>query len=144
LEQAYPLEVGYAAAATIDDEIYVVGGYEGQNEYPDVYVLNGKTGQWREGPALKHPRGGLGLAATGDSLYAIGGGWKTPLAANERLNLEEMAWQEIETPYLDQWRTYGAVMIGSELFTMGGWNEDHPNTLLSYQTVYKIFIPISP
>ncbi len=144
LEQPYPLQAGYASAIAVGGELLVAGGYDDQKEFSSVYIFDDKSGQWREGPPLIHPRGGLSLAMAGDNLYAIGGGMDAPLAVNEKLNLEEMTWQEIETPYLDQWRTYGAAAIGSELFSVGGWNKEYPATLLSYQTVYKIFIPLSP
>ncbi len=144
LKQPYPLKTGYAAAISTGNELLVAGGYDGQKEFAQVYIFDGESGQWREGPSLIHPRGGLSLAAAGDNLYAIGGGMDAPPAVNEKLDLKNMAWQEIATPYQDKWRTYGAAVIGSELFTVGGWLTEYPDTLLSYQTVYKIFIPLSP
>ncbi len=144
LKQSYPLKTGYASAISIGDDLVVAGGYDGKKEFANVYIFNDKSGQWREGPSLIYPRGGLSLAVAGNNLYAIGGGVNVPPAANEKLNLKEMVWQEIETPYLDKWHTYGAAVIGSELFTAGGWQTEYPDTLLSYQTVYKIFIPLSP
>ena len=144
LKQSYPLKTGYAAAIALGNDLLVAGGYDAKKETAQVYLFNEEKGQWRKGPSLIHPRGGLSLAAAGDNLYAIGGGMDAPLAVNEKLNLKEMNWQETETPYRDRWRTYGAAVIGSELFSAGGWQTEYPDTLLSYQTVYKIFIPLSP
>ncbi len=143
MEQPYPFAVGYAAAATIGDKIYVVGGYDDQKEYPTVNSLNPKTQKWTGEVALKQPRGGLGLTVVDENLYAIGGGWKTPLVHNEQLKANEAEWQELSSPYPRQWRNFGMTTLGADLFMAGGWNGDYLNLIIAYKTPhYTIFLPV--
>lgn len=139
----YPLKIGFAAAATLGDKIYVAGGFDGQKEYAAVNTFNPVEKTWQAGPAMLFPRGGLSLAASGGNLYAIGGGWTNVLSANEILPTGKSAWQEIETPYVNQWRNLGVAVSGPDIFAVGGWSDEHLNTVLSYRTLYQVFIPIS-
>jgi len=139
----YPLKVGFAAAAVMGNRLYVAGGYDGEQEYADVYALKPSGGEWQAAPSMNHPRGGLGLVAVQQNLYAIGGGWTTLLSSSEKLAAGQDAWQELETPYADQWRNMGVAAIGAEIFAVGGWNEEHLNTVMVYKTVYKVFIPLT-
>lgn len=139
----YPLKIGFAAAAILNDKIYVAGGFDGQKEYAAVNAFNPVEETWHAGPAMLFSRGGLSLVASGENLYAIGGGWTNVLSANEMLPAGKSAWQEIETPYVSQWRNLGATVSGSDIFAVGGWNDEHLNTVLSYRVLYRVFIPLS-
>lgn len=143
LSRPFPLSVGFAGAAVVEGQLYVAGGYNGEQEYRHVYGYDPATETWQSGPDLNNARGGLSLLAVGNTLYALGGGWTTGLTSNEKWTIGETAWQLISTPYVDQWRNFGATVIGPEIYIAGGWNEEHLDALMTYKTVFKVFIPVS-
>jgi len=144
LKTPYPQQLGYASGTTSGDKIYVAGGYDGQREYADVYVYDPAADAWETAPSLNQPRGGLGLAAVGGNLYAIGGGWRTALDSSEKLIIGREGWEEINTPYQQEWRNFGATSVGSDIFLAGGWRGEHLNLLVRFQTLFRVFLPIVP
>lgn len=71
----YPLPVGYAFAAAVENRIYVIGGRSEQRGNPETFVLDltQMNPQWIPGPALPHPRWGhVGGVIDGD-IYIAGG-----------------------------------------------------------------------
>ena len=142
LDTTYPLSVGYAAAATVDDKIYVAGGFDGQREYADLNILNTATFVWESGPSMHQPRGGLGLVTAGNSLYAIGGGWTATVNTIEQLSLDRLVWQQSESLYLNQWRNFGITVNETQIYVAGGWNGELIDRLVSYRTSFSLFLPV--
>jgi hypothetical protein len=71
-----PVALHHTAAGVLAGDLYVVGGYSGRRPWvPErrVWVLSSGAGSWRAGPPLTVARGALAVAATGDTLVAIGG-----------------------------------------------------------------------
>jgi hypothetical protein len=66
---------------------------------------------------MLQPRGGLSLTAIAGRLYAIGGGWRTPLGFNERYTPSTGEWSVVETPIVSEWRNLGTVSRETALFT---------------------------
>ena len=79
------------------------------------------------------------------NLYAIGGGgWSSYLGFNERYNPDDDAWNAIETPLVEEWRSPGVVEIEDTIYAIGGWSGD----LLSLNQTYNpfpfhVYIPVS-
>jgi hypothetical protein len=89
-------------------------------------------------------RGGLGLVAVGRNLFAIGGGWKSYLTYNQQYDPVKDTWFRFETPVLDQWRNVGAAELNGKVYVVGGMSDEFLNVNLTYQAVYKSFIPSIP
>ena len=140
---SYPIALGFAGAATVNGDILSRGGYNGEQEFADVYRLDAGEKAWQALPSMQSPRGGLGLAAMGDSLYAVGGGWTSMLSSNEVYSLAEETWRDFDAPYVNEWRNFGLIAIGHEMFAVGGWNGEHLNQIMTYKTGYRVFIPLS-
>ena len=84
-EAARPAEArGFGAAAVLGDRIFYVGGYDDKREQSTCEVYVPESDHWDSCAPLLLPRGGLGLAAVGGRLYALGGGWTNYLGFNER------------------------------------------------------------
>jgi hypothetical protein len=71
-----PVALHHTALGVLAGDLYAVGGYSGRRPWvPErgVWVLSPGAQSWREGPPLTVARGALAVAATADSLVAIGG-----------------------------------------------------------------------
>jgi len=143
LDAPVPMAVGFAAAVSLGDEIYMAGGFDGEREYDAVNRFNPQTETWQPAPSLNHPRGGLGLVALGDTLYAVGGGWTAMVTTGEKLVRGEQRWRDIASPRAGEWRNLGLAAVNRDIFALGGWDGDYLNEIYSYKTVYTIFIPLS-
>ncbi|MCU0503400.1 MAG: LuxR C-terminal-related transcriptional regulator [Anaerolineae bacterium] len=137
----------FLAASSLQDHIYVVGGYDGQRELATVaaYDPAGEgtaAGPWSSRAPLSQPRGGLGLVALGQRLYAVGGGWTEPLAFNEQYDIKTGAWSRIETPAVGQWRNLALAALGNKLYAVGGWNGSYLGTNEEYQALLQQLLPL--
>ncbi len=121
-----------AAAAVIDDKIYVVGGRQ-MLKQPDgrqrpvnlatLEVYDPATNRWETRAALPQAQGGLAAAAHGGKLYAFGGEQFVPAS-----KVFADAW--VYDPQTDRWSAlppmptprhgHGAAVVGKRIFLMGG------------------------
>ena len=78
----------YASAQTLEDEIYLMGGYtanmQGGKTYSyqkvrckipsaTTFIYNLKNGKWKYGPSMKSARAEFGSAVFNSTIYALGG-----------------------------------------------------------------------
>jgi len=137
---------GFAAAVAIEDTIYVAGGYDGTREYAqlDAYhpaAEDEGANPWTRRSDMASPRGGLGVATTGDALYAIGGGWTTSVGFNERYDPSSDTWSSIPMPLAPQWRNMGVAALDGRVFAVGGWSGGHLALNEEYRTLLY-FLPL--
>ena len=137
----------FAAAGVLDDAIYVVGGRNAERELETVEAYDpaaegSEAGPWSARPPMSAPRGGLGLASIGSRLYAVGGGWTSPLAYNEQYNSLTGAWVRFDTPVAGQWRNLGLVALNQKLYAIGGWGGDYLALNESYQALLRLLLPL--
>lgn len=110
-----------AAAAPLNGEIYVVGGWD---ERTDVEIYDPVTDRWRDGPPLQQGRHSLGLTAGPDgSLYAVGGAISASGEGSvERYRPTTGAWETLNQ-LNDQARLgTAAAYAAGQLFAVGGAN----------------------
>jgi len=142
-----PTARAFGAASTLGDVIYVVGGRNGQGELDTVEVYDpagegGPEGPWTGRPPMSEARSGLGLAAIESNLYAVGGGWTTPLAFNEQYNDRTSAWSRFDTPVAGQWRNLGLVAHNQKLYAIGGWGGSYLSLNEGYQAFLRLLLPL--
>jgi DNA-binding CsgD family transcriptional regulator len=142
-----PTPRAFAAASALGNAIYVVGGRNGERELNTVEAYDPAaegTGQgpWTVRPPMSEARGGLGLAPIGSRLYAVGGGWMTPLAFNEQYDSRTGAWSRFETPVAGQWRNLGLVAFNQKLYAIGGWGGGYLSLNESYQALLRQLLPL--
>ncbi len=143
-ELAPPAEArGFGAAAVLAERIFYVGGYDGDERATcEVYVPT--EDRWDLCASLLQPRGGLGLAALGGQLFAVGGGWESYLGFNERYNLKEDSWSVLGTPLVGEWRNLGVVGWETSLYALGGWSGDYLNRTYVLEVLpFRVFIPVT-
>jgi hypothetical protein len=88
-------------------------------------------------------RGGLGIAVVSGKLYAIGGGWESYLATNERYDPVSDTWTAFESPVLGEWRNLGVVASDTHIYAVGGWNGGYTGTSESYQAIFRVLLPVA-
>ena len=88
-------------------------------------------------------RGGLGLAVIGSNLFAIGGGWESYLATNERYDPVNDAWMAFESPVLGEWRNLGVAASDTHIYAVGGWNGGYMGTNEAYRAIFRIILPLA-
>lgn len=141
---------GFAAAASGDGLIYLVGGYDGKSvlttcESFDPALAQAGRDPWRTLSPLATARAGLGLVALNGSLYAVGGGWQSPITYNERYDVTNNIWSIFDTPLASAWRSLGLSTIetrdGAFLVAVGGWSGGYLSTAWFYQAVFRVYLP---
>ncbi|MCB0065373.1 MAG: hypothetical protein KDE19_24780, partial [Caldilineaceae bacterium] len=137
-----PIGRSFFGAVYAKDEIYVVGGYDGQQEETraDAYML--ATNTWRELPPLPTARGGLRLVYDGLDIVAFGGGWTHSLDTHERLDLNTNVWSNFPSPLAGEWRNFGAAEYRGRIYFLGGWSGDYLDINLQYQSSFSLLLPV--
>ncbi|MEJ5310678.1 MAG: LuxR C-terminal-related transcriptional regulator [Anaerolineae bacterium] len=147
-EIARPAEArGFGAAAAVVDanshiRIFYVGGYDNERESATCEVYLPDADRWERCAPMLLPRGGLGVAAIGARVYAIGGGWTTYLGFNERYDPSTDTWAVVETPIVGEWRNLGVTARETSLYIVGGWSGDYLNRVYAIEVLpWRVFIP---
>lgn len=132
----------FFGAARVDDAVYVVGGYDGQQELSEADLLSLTDGTWETLPPLSTPRGGLTLVHDGLAVFALGGGWTYPIRTFERYDPTTQAWSNFPSPIQGEWRHLGAAAKDERLHLVGGWSSAYLDTYLQYQSTFRALLPV--
>ncbi len=136
------MPIAFLGAALVNDEIFVVGGHDGQHDLATAEAYNLSTDQWRDLPPLSSPRSGLQLAYDGLALFALGGGGPYAIETHERFDLTNNLWSNFPSPLAGEWRHPGAVVQGGRIHLIGGWSGDYLDLHLQYQSNIRTFLPV--
>ena len=137
----------FLAASSLQDRIYVVGGYDGQRELATVAAYD-PAGEGTAGRSLVESRAAEPAArrprARRIGAAAICCGWRLdePLAFNEQYDIKTGAWSRIETPAVGQWRNLALAALGNKLYAVGGWNGSYLGTNEEYQALLQQLLPL--
>lgn len=137
-----PEPVAFAGAVMVNQEIYVVGGYDGQRELNQAAAYSLTTGEWRSLPPLATARGGITLVYDGFALFALGGGWTRPLDTLERYDPSIGVWSNFPSPVSGEWRHLAAISYNDRLHLIGGWSGDYLDVHLQYQSTFRSLLPV--
>lgn len=118
-----------AAAAVIDNRLYVVGGRSpgiranDQQSLASVEVYTAAANRWTAGVALPAARASLALVALGGKLYALGGETTSGTVSDavERFDPATNAWTALPAMPLKV-HGLGAVVVGASIYVMGGFS----------------------
>jgi DNA-binding CsgD family transcriptional regulator len=137
-----PTARAFFGAVFVQNELYVVGGYDGQQEQSTAEVYTPATNTWRKLPPLPTPRGGLRLIYDGLDLVALGGGWTHTLDTHERFDLNTHVWSNFPSPLTGEWRNFGAAEYSGRIYFIGGWSGDYLDIHLQYQSSFSLLLPV--
>jgi hypothetical protein len=82
-----PTPVTHGAVALDDDQVWILGGFEGDHPGPvinEVWIYDIGDDTWTAGPPLPEPRGSLGAAIAHDWLHVFGG-----VSTNKEIDRDE-------------------------------------------------------
>ena len=151
IEAPLPVGLHHAGMAAAGERLYVVGGFKQSpgpahtplsvwNPVASLYIYDGRTDRWSEGPPMPTARGALAVAVHGGFLYAIGGadgGGNS--AAVERYDPATNAWTP-RTPLPTARDHLAAATVGDKIYAIGGrLNGDYARNL----AVVEVYEPHS-
>jgi len=149
------------ASAVLDNEIFVVGGYQiGMKGYDLNQIYNPKSDSWRVGSPIPIAISGAGCVATtgafGPRRIYIFGGFETPLGYSG----SETDSNHVYDSYTDQWSIgaslpssrslFNVVDVDGELYAIGGYDGtnflsiNQKYTPIGYGTSDPNYIPPTP
>ena len=124
---AMPVGVTHVPAATVENEIWLVGGFRGNHGGPPidtVQIFNPVTNTWRYGPRLPAPFAGGGAVYLGRKVHVFGGllpDRVTVTGAHYMYDLDNTAagWQTL-TPMPNPRNHMGFGVVAGKIYTVGG------------------------
>jgi N-acetylneuraminic acid mutarotase len=124
-----PEPLGVAAAAAVNDTVYVIGGSDGESTSSRVYRLRPGATAWEPAPALPEPRVYASAEAVGTRIYVFGGSndvkstrgtttvWALDTSAAGR------GWQKLAPIPAHERTLSGVVAAGGKIYLFGGYSE---------------------
>ena len=134
--------IAFFGAALVNDEIFVVGGQDGQHDLNTAEAYSLTSNQWRDLPPLTSPRSGLRLVYDGLALFALGGGGPYAIDTYERFDLLNNLWSNFPSPLPGAWRNLAAVVQEGRIHLIGGWSGDYLDLHLQYQSNFRTLLPV--
>lgn len=109
----------HAAAVSLNDSLYVVGGFRGRRFDPvdSVWCYDGN--EWRARAPLPTPRGALVAEAIDGKIYAVGGQRDGSVATVTVYDPESNEWQE-RSPMPTARNHLASGTVGGRLYAVGG------------------------
>lgn len=132
----------FFGSVIVDDDLYVIGGYDGQRELADAAVLNLTTGEWQQLPPMSTPRSGLSAVHDGMAVFALGGGWTRAIDTHERYDAFANQWSNFPSPIQGDWRHLTAVASDGSVWLMGGWSGGYLDIHQEYQSAFRALLPV--
>jgi N-acetylneuraminic acid mutarotase len=120
---ALPIPVHHAAAVTVGDRLFVLGGYTGGRirwtPLDNVYEWSETRGTWEARVPLPTPRGALAVAALNGRIHALGGSTDKPLSAHEVYDPTTSRWTVVN-PMPTARDHLAAVVFHDRVWAIGG------------------------
>ncbi|KAH7966649.1 hypothetical protein HPB49_018269 [Dermacentor silvarum] len=102
----------YHKCAVIGYEIYVIGGFNGEDYFSSVRCFNAETKEWRSVTPM-HVKSGVGCVGLRDCIYAVGGfNGSARLCSAEKYNPETNIWTTL--PNMNTPRSNFAVTVSGQ------------------------------
>jgi N-acetylneuraminic acid mutarotase len=129
-----------AAGGVMDDRLFVVGGWDGEQEVAVCEYFDPAASSWAECPPMSLPRAGAGATVLGSNqLYVIGGGLQGEIPYAEVYDANAKQWKPIEMPMLENapaWSHLGVTSVETRVYALGGRQGE---TIQSDNFVYEPF-----
>ncbi|XP_014257517.1 kelch-like protein 10 isoform X1 [Cimex lectularius] len=112
----------YHGLVSVDNLLYVIGGFDGSNHFNTVRCHNPVTKEWSEKACMYHARCYVCCVTHGKDIYAIGGfDGRIRMNSAEKFSIAANQWTMIN-PMNRQRSDGGAAVVGNRIFVVGGFN----------------------
>ncbi len=132
----------FMGAVVVNQQLYVVGGFDGQRELARVDVFDLAEARWRALPPMAAARSGFSLVYDGIALVALGGGWLDSVTTHERFDPTSEVWSNFPSPLSGSWRHLGAASLDGQIYLMGGWSGGYLDANVQYQSTFRALLPV--
>ena len=116
-----------AGIVTMEDDVYVIGGYNRNSCLDSVELYNKATNRWQYIDSMRTKRSQCNAVVMNDSIYAFGG-------SDGHRDLNSM---EVYTPVTGEWKTtkatmlegrssFGAAVVNGNIYAIGGTQYSYP------------------
>lgn len=131
---ALPLAISAYALADFEGQLYLFGGWDGEQALDSVYIYDPDEDAWREGTPMPTARYDAGAGEAGGKIFVIGG-WDGERA----LAVNEVYFPERDVNQDDPWQDatafsgpspFSVQSLGTVLITIA--KADHKSVLISY------------
>ncbi|MDP8225168.1 MAG: kelch repeat-containing protein [Candidatus Lernaella stagnicola] len=138
-----PAPTTWAATVVLDQELYVLGGFDGQKTKDTVWVFNPVNATWRRAASLLEPRQRPLAGVVQGKIIVAGGSNSLPLRTAEMYDPQSNTWTEISPPPRD--------LVGSadctcndRFYAIGGQQADRAsNVVVEYDPATDAWTSIS-
>lgn len=112
----------YHGICTLNNLIYVIGGFDGNNHFNTVRCFNPVTKKWKERACMYHARCYVSVCTHDRKIYALGGyNGRIRMNSAERYDPERNQWEII--PSMHRQRSdASAAALGKKIYIVGGFN----------------------
>ncbi len=127
--------VSGAGVAVINNDIYIIGGYDGTSALKSIQIYDPDSDSWSLGAPMPGGRAELGAAFLNGEVYVIGGNLSTGGSSTTTNSVD------IYNPVLDNWRhgtplpepraSFALAVKDNKIFAIGGtgkWGDGGPST----------------
>ncbi|OAD52540.1 Kelch-like protein 10 [Eufriesea mexicana] len=112
----------YHGLCTLNNLIYMIGGFDGNQHFNTVRCFDPVTREWRERACMYHARCYVSVCTHGGKIYALGGyNGRTRLSSGERYEPQRNQWEMIP-PMHRQRSDASAAALQDKIYIVGGFS----------------------
>ncbi|KAK2586942.1 hypothetical protein KPH14_009870 [Odynerus spinipes] len=112
----------YHGLCALDDLIYMIGGFDGNEHFNTVRCFDPVTKEWRERACMYHARCYVSVCTHAGKIYALGGyNGRTRMNSAERYEPQKNQWEMIP-PMNRQRSDASAAALRNKIYIVGGFN----------------------
>ncbi|XP_034186020.1 kelch-like protein 10 [Osmia lignaria lignaria] len=112
----------YHGLCALNNLIYMIGGFDGNQHFNTVRCYDPVTKEWRERACMYHARCYVSVCTHGGKIYALGGyNGRTRMSSGERYEPQRNQWEMIP-PMHRQRSDASAAALQDKIYIVGGFN----------------------
>ncbi|KZC09505.1 Kelch-like protein 10 [Dufourea novaeangliae] len=112
----------YHGLCALNNQIYMIGGFDGNQHFNTVRCFDPVTKEWRERACMYHARCYVSVCTHGGKIYALGGyNGRTRMNSGERYEPQKNQWEMIP-PMHRQRSDASAAALQDKIYIVGGFN----------------------